>query len=172
MNKKGLMLGLFALMIVLFIASIFSLMALYGWNTFNDAIQDTDNESIAPDVKEDIDNLSWLVNWNDKIFVLIFIVLMVSYLISSVTVPVDRPIFYIIFVFVLILFTTLAMFISNTWQYIISQPDFINAASQLSFTDWIMNYFPYVVFFIGISGGLLFYIRSRTQSTGGVDGFE
>lgn len=160
-HKKGLVGGLIAVMLVLFLFAVMSLVYLTMWNNYNGVIQDMPEDFVDNSTKQEIDDLSIYLLWTDNIFVLLYIVLVAAYLISSVTLPVDRPILMIVFAFSLILITILAMLFSNAWSYMISQPNFIEAAEELGFMTFVLRYFPVITFFIGVTGGLLFYSRSR-----------
>jgi hypothetical protein len=174
-NKKGLATGLIALMLVLFVMALSNLAALYMWNTTNAQLQNMSNDSISQDVKDKIDDkVTPFMSWGDKLFVILFIILLLGYIITSVTLPVDRPIFLFVFFFILIFITIIAMIISNSWAYLIENPNLVSAASSLKFTDWFMKYLPMIVFFTGIVGGILFYGRKQKSFEGGgnISGFE
>ena len=53
------------------------------------------------------------------------------------------------------------MFLSNTWTVFINEPGLISTLPHMRFTDVIMVGFPYIVFFTGVLGGLIFYMRAR-----------
>jgi len=116
--------------------------------------------------KQEIHDLEVYLLWTDQIFILLYIVLLAGYLISAVTITVDRPIFMIVFGFVLVVITVLSMVLSNAWAFMISQPNFFEAAQDLGFMSFVMRYFPVITFFIGIIGGLLFYSRAKVFTSG------
>ena len=174
-GKKGLASGLVGLTLLLFFFAFANMVALTLWNETNDIIQGLDNETVSQDVKDKINSLTSRMLWADKLFVFFFIMLLIAYLISSVTIPVDQPIFLIIFIAVLILNTIIAMFLSNAWRFMFQFSQFGYAAAQLSFTDFFMTYLPIITFFIGIAGAALFYSRRSDSNIGGgsvPDGFE
>lgn len=173
MNKKGLATGIIALTIFIFIFAITSLFALKMWNETNEVIQNLDNETVPQNVKDKIDALTSKMEWGDKLFMLFFVLLLASYIISSVTIPVDRPIFFFIFIIVLIFTTIIAMFLSNSWQYLIDSTIFANEVGSLTLTSFVMRYLPIISFVIGIVGAILFYSRNfLNPQTGQTDGFE
>ena len=174
-NKRGnLAIQTIMIMLALFIFALCSILSIVAWNAFDDSIQNMDNETISQDVKDQVHGLGYLVLWGDKLFVTTFIILLISYIIASVTIPVEKPIFLILFLVILVFITIVAMILSNSWAYLIDNPNFISASAELKFTDFFMRYLPYIMFLIGIMGALLFYTRKETSFSIGGDarGFE
>lgn len=165
MNKRGLASGLLALMLVGFLFGLFSLFSIYMWESFNTGIQNLPNQTVSQDVKDQVAEID-LVYMSDKLFVILFVVLLVAYLISAATIPVEEPIYFLLFLAMLIIFTLLSMVLSNAWVYITTQPDLISAAANLTFTDFFLRFFPFVVFITGISGSLIFYGRKYIGTPG------
>jgi hypothetical protein len=171
-NKKGLASGILAIIIVMFIFALCSLIALKGWNEFNDSIQSISDDIIEPDIKQNIDNLSYIFDWGDKVFVMLFIALLISYLISSVTLPAEKPIFFLIFIGVLIITCILAMGISNMWDVLGNIDILQEEAATMTFTNWFMGLLPFITLFVGIAGGIIFYSKPKTDDAGGsIEGF-
>lgn len=169
MNKKGLATGIVIFMVSLFITAVFALLAITMWNQANSAFQGLPEAVANNSTKQDIDDLGAYILWSDKLFVILFIILIAAYLISSVTLPPDRPIFLIIFFFVLVLVSVLAMLLSNLWQVFVENPNFVAALAELPFTDYFMRYLPIITFVVGLVGGVLFYTRT-THSEGSYGG--
>lgn len=175
MNKKGLASGILIFMLGMFFIAVISVITITLWNHFNDAMQGLPEDVASNDTKVQIDDLGDYILWSDKVFVMIFIVLLVGYLISSVTLPADRPIFLLIFFFVLLFTTIIAMGLSNLWEVFVQDPNLIGALGELPFTDYFMKFLPVIVFFTGLIGAVLFYARNQTsESVGGGNarGFE
>ncbi len=166
-GKKGLATGIIAIMVVMFISAFMSLIALVMANEFTETINAVPNETISQDVKDTIADNTGFMFWGDKVFVMLFIVLLISYLISSATLEVQKPIFLLLFFGVLILTTVLAMWLSNSWTYILQDPLLSAAAENLKFTDYFMQYLPIITFIIGICGAVIFYGRTTGFSKGG-----
>ncbi|MCK4522457.1 MAG: hypothetical protein KAU20_07830 [Nanoarchaeota archaeon] len=174
-NKKGnLAIETIMIMLALFIFALCSILSITAWNVFDDSIQNMDNETVSQDVKDQISGLGYLVLWGDKLFVIFFVILLISYIIASVTLPIEKPIYLIIFLVILVFITIVAMILSNSWAYLIENPNLIAAAGELKFTDFFMTYLPIIMFIIGIIGALLFYTRKETSFSIGGDtrGFE
>lgn len=168
MNKKGLAASLFAIIIVMFLFALSSLMALKGWNEFNDVVQNGNFTSEA--VKEKIDTkITPMFSWGDKLFVMLFIALLISYLISAVTLPTEKPIFLLIFLGLLIVTTLLAMALANAWNFIENLAIVSSEAADLTFIDFFMKFFPIITFIVGLAGAVIFY--GRTQPMGATDGY-
>jgi len=175
MNKKGLATGLVVFILGLIVFAVVSLVVITMWNQANTVFQGL-NESIASnETKAKIDSAGSLILASDKLFVVLFIIMFAAYLISSVTLPPDRPIFLLMFLFVIVIATVLAMLLSNLWEVFIANPNFAYAITQLTFTDYFMNYLPIITFFVGTLGGVLFYSRGAGDgniSGGDPRGFE
>jgi len=169
-GKKGLATGILALTLVMFIMAFSSLVSLAMWNQVNGAIQNMDNQTVSPEVKQQVDDLTRYLNWGDKLFIAFFVILLASYLISSATIPTDRPVFMILFLFILIFTTVIAMILSNAWAYLVQDPNFIVAAESHKFTDYFMRYYPFIVFFTGLTGAIIFYGRRASGITSKPDG--
>ena len=175
MNKKGLASGIVVFLISLVIFAVISLVVITMWNQADTAFQGL-NESVADNAtKQKLSDLGDYILWSDKIFVILFIILFAAYLISSVTLPPDRPIFFLLFMFVLVIAVVLAMLLSNLWEVFIENPNFAYAITQLTFTDYFMTYLPVITFFVGLLGGVLFYSRGAGEGSeigGDPRGFE
>ena len=161
LGKKALAPSIITIMIFMIFFGISSLASIAGWNQFNSVIQNADNETINPLVKDKIDDLGSRILWADKLFVTFFIVLLISYLISATTTPAEQPIWFFLFLGFLIFVSVIAMYLSNSWSYIIQNPNFIDAVGELPFTTYFMRYLPFITFFIGIGGALLFFLRRQ-----------
>lgn len=174
LGKKALASGIIVILALMFFSAFTSLFSLVMWNQFNQAIQNAPNETIQPDVKQKVDELGAKMLWADKIFILLFTVLLVSFIISSVTLPVERPIYLLIFYVILVIVTIVAMGLSNSWAYVMQHPDVATAAQDMPAINNFMRFMPFIVFFIGIIGSVLFYARKErnfgTQGPG--DAFE
>jgi hypothetical protein len=167
MNKKGLAAGLVAMLVLMFIFGITSLFSLTLWDTFENAVLNVDNSTISPEVKEQITALGGIVGWADKIFVFSFVMLLGAYLISSVTIPVDNSVNFLIFAVFLLLVTLLSMVMANTWSYFANFDILSAATADLPFTDFFLRFYPFLAFFTGVAGALLFYARSKSEMGGG-----
>lgn len=166
-NKKGLATSILALIILLFIFALGSLIALTGWNLFNDSIQTLDNESVSQPVKDNIEDLGFVFGWGDSLFVLLFIALFVGFMITSFTLPTSQSVYVVLYFVFLIFSSIIAMILSNGWAYLISNPNFVVAAASLPFTTWFLTYLPYISFFIGLAGAIIFYARKKTDAPTG-----
>jgi len=96
--------------------------------------------------------------------------LIASYIVTSFTLPVSNAWFFLLFTGFIILVTFIAMILSNSWTYMLSDPFFAGVDAYVPITDYVMRNFPYFMFLTGIIGGVIFYSRSR-ENVGG-DSFE
>ena len=174
MGKKGLALGLLALMIAIFITVLFSLLSMTMWNVYESALDDLPNGTIQEESIAKAKEYRSKMLWADKLFVIFFIILLSGYLISSVTLPADSPVFLLIFFGILIVFTAIAMIFTNAWEFLLEYGIFFTAAQDLTFMDFFMTNFPVINFFTGIIGAVIFYGRKKFSGGGGgnIDGIE
>jgi len=178
MNKKGGIVGYLGIMILsLFLISFCALLANTMWTTANNTFQNITNETIPDNVKEDIAGITVVQDLSDKIFIITFILLMIGYILVSTLTPTESNIFFLFSVALLIVFTVLAMILSNAWKYLTENPILSSAALQLPFTGFFMRFFPIITFLVGVIGIIIYYSRSKlsdsnTNSGGGSFDFE
>ena len=170
MNNKGLYRGTLAVIIVLFMFAILSTFGLVLWDGVNNAFQNLDEDIADNETKQKIDDLTTYMLWSDTLFIWFFIAILISYLISASVSPVDRPVFILIFLGMLIFVTMLAMIFSNAWNTMTSIDVLSGALEDLTFTDWVMRFFPVITFVIGIIGGIIFYSRGSKGAGGFASG--
>ena len=167
-NKRGLVNSLIAVVFALFLFAVASVVAINVWDDVNGAIQSLD-EGVADNyTKAQIADLGGYVSWADNLFSFIITVLILGLLITSFTLPAESYWLLVVYFGLLLLVTFIAMFVSNTWTVLVENPSLIGGLGELSFTDFVMRTFPYIVFFVGVLSGLIFYLRARnTTSLGG-----
>jgi len=175
--RKGNIVSIIFIMAIMFIVGLMGLLSITMWNNFNNIVQNVDNESIPQNVKDQIDDLDIVSKFADKLFTLIFVVVLILYLIIAAISPRDKPIFFIFFAILLIFGTVVCMIFSNTWAFLIEQDVFSAAALDLPFTDFFMRFYPVIMLIIGVLGAILYYSRSSDTldaGSGGGDkfGFE
>jgi len=166
-SKRGLANGIMTVMIVLFLFGLFSLLAITGWNQVFNTIDSLDNATVSQDVKDKIDDLGGFTGWADKLFILVFIALLVGYMVTSFTLSSDKTVYIVFFFLFLILSSIVAMILSNGWAYLINNVNLIAAAGELPFTTWFLTYLPVITFFMGLIGGVIFYARKQTAAPSG-----
>lgn len=172
-NKKGLLSGIFVFVVFIFLFAFTSIIAYVAWSDTNSAVQSLPNETVRQPVKDKIDEkLTPFFTWGDYLFVYMFVAMLISYLITASSIPARNPFFFLIFMGLLIIVTIVAMIFSNAWEYLIQNPDFVSAALAFPFTDFFMRYYPIFVFFIGVTGALIFYgryLKEKSSEVGSVD---
>lgn len=169
MNNKGLSNSLVAITVVLFLFAFLTIMVKVVWTPFNEQIQELDDSVASDEAKAKVDDLTTYINWGDKLFTFFLVALLLAYLITSFTLPPQNAWMFLIFAAFLVLVTFLAMVLSNSWSYMLSDPVFIDYAGDVPLTDYVLRHFPVFIFFVGIVGGVIFYSRSREDggSSGG-----
>lgn len=172
LGKKGILNSVFAVMIILVVFAFASILSITVWNEFNSGIQSLDETVADNSTKEQISDLGTYVGWADDLFSFLIVVLIVGLLVTSFTLPAESYWILIVYFMLLLLFTVIAMFLSNSWTVLVNQPSLIASLDSLPFTDFVLRTFPYIVFFTGLLSGLIFYLRARNDSgvTGGFGG--
>lgn len=171
-GKRGLVNSLLIIIILLFLFAVSSAFAIKIWGDFNEGIQALDSSVADNSTKQQISDLGSFILWGDKLFTYLIITLVVGFLITSFTLPAENSWIIILYFGILALLTFIAMFISNTWTVLINDPSLVTTLANLTFTDFVMRTFPYIVFFVGVTGGLIFYMRARDSSAGVLGGGE
>lgn len=166
MNNKGLVNSLIVIMVLLFVFAFASALALKVWGDFNTSIQGLDSSVADNSTKQQIDDLTTYLNWGDKLFTYLIITLIIGFLITSFTLPAESFWLLIIYFGVLLMLVFIGMFVSNTWTVLINDPSLLSTLGSLPFTDFVMRTLPIIVFFVGVLGGLIFYLRARGDSGG------
>lgn len=173
MNKKGLLASIVVIIIILFLLGVFGLFTRYIWSNVETTINALPADIAANQTKQDIeDKITPISYYPDKLFVYLFISLLIAYLISSVTLPPEKVVFLVVFFFFLILLSVFAMILSNGWVYLTTQTDLSTVVADLPFTDFFMKFMPFITFFTGVIGSMLFYTRNKQDLQGGLGGFE
>jgi len=170
-NKRGIVQSLLVVTTLMFIFAVGSLASLYMWNEFETSIQNIDNETIRPEVKDQISLVGEKLFWADDLFVLTYFCLLLAFMISARTIPVDDSVYLIIYFIILIVVCIIAMFMSNTWEYLITGY-FSGLSDDLSMTTHFMRYYPLYTLFSGVVAAVLFYTRSKGGGVSGVSAFE
>lgn len=173
MNKRGIAASMMFIVAFFLLMAIVNLFSLTMWNGYNNAIQSQDNSTISPEVKAKIDAFSDKINWADDLFAFSYFLMIITFLITAKSANKAQPEFLIVFIALLIVITVFCMIISNTWQFFTEQPSLSTAASSLTFTNFVMSYYPIITLIISVIGALLFYGRKDEPgfSGGGLEGF-
>jgi hypothetical protein len=167
-DKKGLFLSLLVIIVIIFVFAVVSVIATFMWNQFNSGIQSLDSSVADNSTKQQIDNLGTKIGYLDKIFTFLFIALFIGYVITAFTLPVEGYWYFVIFAGSLFILTFIGMILSNTWAVFIENPLLSLTAGEMGFTGFILTSLPYFTFFIGLFGGVIFYMRAK-QGGGNVD---
>jgi len=178
-GKKSLITGMIALILLLFTFALFSIVSLTMWNSFDGIIQNTSNTTVNQLAKDRVHSLNFIERWIDIIFMILFTIMIVAFLISCVTIPVNEPAYFLIVIFLLVIIGAISMFLTNSWVYLKNFSLLADAAESMKLTDFVMTYNPYIVIVIGLIGTALFYGRKSTgigtgfnNFGGGVDNLE
>lgn len=172
MNNNGLINGLIAILVIIFMLAISILITTYGWNLTNSIIQNQTNDTIDQSAKDKINDLGEHLEIGPKIFLITFVILIFVYLATSITLPTQYNYFFVVFIIFLICFSIVAMFLTNGWNYLTDMSFFSSQTENLKTVDYIMRYQPYILFMTGLIGGLLFYGRRYVAGENKVDDFE
>src|SRR6056297_1690678 len=124
MNNKGLANGLIAIMILLFVFGFISVLVIKIHSEWSGAINDLDESVASDETKLLISQNTQGIFLLDKLFTIFLIVLLISYLVTSFTLPTKNAWFFLLFIGFLIIITVVAMVLSNSWTYMLSNPFF------------------------------------------------
>ena len=171
-DKKGLINGLVFIMVFLFVLGLVVVFSNFVWSNFNSGVQGLDSSVADNETKQTIDDLGSKIAWGNKIFAYLLMALLIGFLVTSFTLPARSTWFFVLYAGFLVIVLIISMFLSNAWTVIMQQPDLIVYLSSLGFIDIVMRSYPFIIFFIGLVGGLIFYIRTKDEGNNFVGGEE
>lgn len=164
MNNKGLLASIVVLIIILFLLGVFGLFVRYIWSHVETVVDDLPADVAANYTKLEIqEKITPISYYPDKLFVYVFIALLIAYIISAVSIPPENAVFLVVFFFILIFLSVFAMILSNGWVYLTTQTDLSAVVTDLPFTDFFMKFMPFITFFTGVIGAMLFYTRNKGE---------
>ena len=164
MNKRGLANGLIAIFSLLLVFAFVSAIVIPIGSKWQEAINNIPSDIVDDYTKEQIISNTNQLSWVDKAFTLFLIALLISYLVTSFTLPVKSAWIFLLFVGFLVVVSFVAMIFSNSWTFMLSDPFFDGVTDSIPITDFVLRNFPYFIFLVGVVGGVVFYGRSREDN--------
>lgn len=176
MNRHGGFTDLFLFIIISFAIVIISGVFIYMGLTVSDKLHETmDDMDIGGDlnVSEQIDTNIGAVNtaydglyWI-SIFLIVgmaFSIFIGSYLVTT------KPIFFVPYIFVVIIAIVVSVGISNGYELIIVDPTLASTFDGFIGANYILAHLPIWVAVIGITGGIIMFVRMGRQEEVGYYG--
>lgn len=160
LRKKGNVFDIMWVFVLLFILAIgyFAIhyMARITYGALNENVfAATDTESRAA-----LASGTTFTNGFDYMFI-IMLIGFVLYLMFSVSVLDSHPVFFIIGIVVLIIFTLASFPISNAFQNFAASPEFLNESDSLTATSYVFNKLPVFMLIIGALTLIFLYAKIR-----------
>jgi len=175
-NKKAQFTDLFVFMlmafIILFISGIFIYMGLTVDSKLSEDFKGLD-DTRPINYTEVKDNTFGYVNMSYQslywLSILIIVGMMLSIFFGSYLVT-TRPIFFVPYIFIVIIAVVTSVGISNAYQTVAETPELASTFSGFIGSNFIMYNLPIWVVVIGFTGGIIMFVRMKSQEallTGG-----
>lgn len=172
-NKKGLASSLLVFTILLFTVGVVSLLCLFIWSHYMEAINGLDSELASDTTKAEIANAGAKLLIFDKLFVTLYVALLIGFIISASTLPATEILSIFVYIIFLIAVTVIAMLLTNTMDFIATETVLSASTGEVPIMLNILKFLPYSTFFIGVLGAVIFYSRQNGQGGGSIEqGFE
>jgi len=170
MNKRGVALtDMFLFMIVALIILFISGMFIYMSGRIKGELHiNLDEQEIGDDVNytEIIDDSMGQVDTSYRLMywlsILLIIAMMISIFIGSYMVT-TRPIFFVPYLFITIIAIIVSVGISNAYQEVISNPTLAETFAGFIGSNFIMIYLPIWITIIAFVGGIIMFVRMKSQ---------
>lgn len=170
MNKKAQFTDIFIFMIVtiiiLFVSGIFIYLGVTVKDQLDESLEgmetgDTVNYTeIIDDAMGDLNSAYSTLYW---IAILIIVGMIISIFIGSYMVT-TKPIFFVPYIFIVIIATIVSVGISNAYQLVLSEATMLSSTFQgFLGANFIMFYLPVWIVVIGFVGGIIMFVRMKSQ---------
>lgn len=160
MNKKAELTDMFIFLITLFILAIGLFIFIFFIPNLSDGLRSAGlNNSVAgANAIDSFDDLTGVINNG---FLMIFIGLIMSVLISSFLVR-THPIFLFLYIFFLIVTLLLSVYLGNAYYTFEQNPLFANALEDATFLHWVMNYIMEISLAVGALSIIIIFAKFST----------
>ena len=102
-------------------------------------------------------------NTSDWAFVAIFVLMILSLIISSFLIY-THPVFAIVFIIMLMIFIVVSIYVANVYYEYSRIPEFANALANLPMTDWILTNLPLITLVLGVLSIIVIYSKFQGQN--------
>ena len=174
MNKRGGFTDLFIFMIFAFILVLFSGVFIYITNEATDELRENipnmnlvgDGNNNASVVLENtlgstvasFDALYWISIF--LIFGMIIAIFIGSYMVTT------KPIFFIPYLFIVIIAVVVAVAISNAYETLYNNATLHSTFANFVGSNWILAQLPIIIAIVGITGGIIMFVRVGKREEG------
>lgn len=170
-NKKGGILDDFWIVLIIFFAGLLVFLFSFNvWLNFNDKVQALPSSLADSDTKSNVNSLTNLFLFIDKIQPFLFLALWGLVIMSSILVNPDHPFFFLISLGICFIYTVVLMIIVDFGVVIWDSPLFIRASSELGNSTFFMHNLHIIGFFIMVGSLIWFYVKGNIgygQGSGG-----
>ncbi|OGH06500.1 MAG: hypothetical protein A2W22_06050 [Candidatus Levybacteria bacterium RBG_16_35_11] len=159
-NRRGQYVDLVILVVILFVIAI-GLMIIYRFfmNVQGELVS-SGNIDVTKQEYIPLESGYNFVKGLDKIFMIAFVMLILSLIISATFIEAS-PQFFVITLIIFVTVIVIAAAFSNSFDNIITNPTMANESSAFPATKFVFNNFPAVIVAIGIIVGIMFYAKVR-----------
>ena len=150
LNKKGQILDLIYLAFILFMIAVVGLIVykvMTEWNDNVGSVLDAENTQMTQNYEDR------LPNYLQQIFMIVLIGVSIIALISAFMVN-SHPVFYGFFMLLLGFLSWINAMYANLWYSIASNDLFSSLSNNLTMINYVMKYYPLVLFVIGLIIGI------------------
>lgn len=153
---------MFDLLIVIIFIAIFAIVTVFGLSVYDDINDMMQLENISQVAKDSSQNVRvQYPSFFDNAFMLAVILFWVMLLVSSFLIDAN-PVFFIITIILLMFTFMIGMTISNTYQDIMSDTNFVSFSQEFPKMSWVMDNFLLVIIGMGLSSAMVLYAKART----------
>lgn len=153
MNKKGSILDIFPIMIILFLVILVSIACYKVWDVVNESQLFHDD----PYANETMKQTQKVLLSYDNLTVMIFLMLSLVTIVLASQVY-NNPAWFFIALMVLVIGVIVAVIISNSYEDIYNDNSLSSAASQFPKTTFLLGKLPYYIVFMGFAVFAAMYI--------------
>jgi|TARA_R100001530_G_scaffold116916_1_gene84052 hypothetical protein len=168
MNKKAQFTDIFIFMIVAVIILFVSGLFIYMGITVNTQLDKSfdgmgSDEVNYTEIKDDtFGDVNVAYNSLYWISILIIIGMIIAIFMGSYMV-VTRPIFFVPYIFIVIIAIIVSVGISNAYQEVVATPELASTFAGFIGSNYIMFYLPRWIAIIGFVGGIIMFVRMKSQ---------
>jgi len=101
-------------------------------------------------------------NTSDWAFMTLFILLILSLIISSFMIY-THPVFVVVFIIMLTVFITASVYVANVYYEFSRIPEFATALENMPMTDYILTNLPLITLILGVLSIIIIYSKSQGQ---------
>lgn len=162
MNKKASVRDVILMVVILFMLAIGFLMFHYASNEVVDKMQDTSALSSVGVANKTLDVAKDVSDKFDWIVVVAYIGFILAMVITAFMLE-THPIFFTLYVFILIIAVVLAAIMGHMWYQASSVSTFTTTLTKFPMTDFLMGQLPLFTGIAGMIGLIVMYAKSKRE---------